>query len=130
MLLFESSNQNPISLANSKLVGIGIIAIAVASLAGCQPSEISIMDVEKQKNGKTVYLTGKVSHLAPFVDNAAYQLQDDTGTAWVVTSQVPPTLNTVVSIKGKIQYQSLPLATKELGDFYVIELEQLAAPLN
>ncbi len=130
MLLLESFNRKLILLANSKLFYIGIMAIAVASLVGCQPSEIHIIDVEKKKSGKTVHLTGKVTHLAPFIDNAAYKLQDDTGSVWVVTSQTPPTLNTIVSIKGKIQYQSLPFAETELGDFYVIELEQLEASLN
>ncbi len=145
MLLLERSNRKSerlrcgttelpltwlISLANSKLFYIGVLAIAVFSLVGCQPPEISIIDVEKKKSGKTVYLTGKVIHLAPFVDNAAYKLQDNTGSVWVVTSKTPPTLKAMVSIKGKIQYQSLPFAETELGDFYVIELQQLEAPLK
>ncbi len=130
MLFFEHSNPKVISGKNSKLSYMVAIAIAAIGLTGCQPSQINIINVEKQKSGKVVYLTGKVTNLAPFVNNAAYQLQDDTGSVWVVTSQTPPKLNSNISIKGKIQYQSLPLAETELGDFYIIELQQLEAPLK
>ena len=60
----------------------------------------------------------------------SFKLQNDTGNVWVVTSQTPPTLNAMASIRGKIQDQSLPFAEIELGDFYVIELQQLEASLN
>ena len=130
MLLFAHLNRKLTKLIYIRLFYIAIAAIAMTSLVGCQPPEINIIDVAKKKSGKTVYLTGKVINLAPFIDNAAYKLQDDSGAVWVVTSQNPPKINAIVSIKGKIQYQSLPFAETELGDFYVIELQQLEASLN
>ncbi|MGF1541678.1 MAG: DNA-binding protein [Pleurocapsa sp.] len=104
--------------------------ITLSSLFGCQSSQINIINVERQKSGKVVYLTGQVTHLAPFVDNAAYQLQDSTGSIWVVTSLTPPKLHSNISIKGKIQYQSLSFAEIDLGEFYIIELQQLKAPVR
>jgi hypothetical protein len=124
MLLLEHLNPKLISGKDSKLAYIVAIAVGAIGLFGCQPSPINIINVENQKSGKVIYLTGRVTHLAPFVGNAAYQLQDDTGSIWVVT-QTAPKLNSTINIKGKIQYQSLPLAETELGDFYIIELQQL-----
>ena len=95
----------------------------IAASVSCQASSIAIEKVTKQ-NGKTVYLTGKVVDLAPFVDNGAYQLQDPTGKVWIVSDRLPQ-LNQQIRVKGKIAYQSLPFAEQELGDFYLIELEQL-----
>ncbi|NJL53030.1 MAG: hypothetical protein HC930_14030 [Hydrococcus sp. SU_1_0] len=85
-----------------------------------------IEEVSPQKVGKTVYVTGKVVHLAPFIDNGAYQMEDGTGKVWVVSTQTLPQGNQQIKIKGKIEYQSLPFAQQELGDFYLVELERLS----
>ena len=103
---------------------------ALLGMLGCQPSLMSVEEISPRKVGKTIYLTGKVVHLAPFIDRAAYQIEDATGRVWIVTSQDPPQLNQQISIKGKVEYQSLPFAEQELGDFYVVELEQLESPID
>ena len=71
-----------------------------------------------------------ILQLAPFVNNAAYQVEDTTGKIWVVTNNAPPKLGQNISIKSKIEYQSLPFAEEELGDFYLLELEQLELPVK
>jgi hypothetical protein len=107
-----------------KLRQISVGVTLLASLVGCRTPVITIVESPK-KVGKTIYLTGKVVHLAPFLGNAAYQIEDATGKIWVVTTQTLPRSNQQINIKGKIEYQSLPLAEQELGDFYVVELERL-----
>lgn len=111
----------------NKLKRIGLAIALFTGLFGCQTPLIVIEEISAKKVGKTVYLTGKVVHQAPFLGNAAYQLEDDTGKVWVVTAQDLPHDNQKINIRGKIQYQSLPFAEQELGDFYLVELEQLPA---
>ena len=110
----------------NQLKYISLWGILLSILIGCKPSLISIAQISEKKVGKTVYLTGKVVHLAPFVDNAAYQIEDSTGRTWVVSDREVPALDRRITIKGKIEYQSLPFAERDLGDFYVVELEQLS----
>jgi uncharacterized protein YdeI (BOF family) len=98
----------------------------LASLFGCRTPVITIKE-SAQKVDKTVYLTGKVIRLAPFLGNAAYQIEDATGKIWVVTTQTLPQSNQQINIKGKVEYQSLPIAAQELGDFYLVELERLSS---
>ena len=112
----------------NKLKYISLWGILLSSSIGCEPSPISIAQVSEQKIGKNVYITGKVVHLAPFVDRAAYQVEDKTGRVWVVTTNTPPKLGQNIRIESKIEYQSLPFADRELGDFYLIELKQLELP--
>lgn len=114
----------------TRLWSIGLLAILLGSLIGCKPSLISIDEVFQKKAGKTVYLTGKVTHLAPFIDLAAYQIEDETGNIWVVTSETPPKIDTMITIKGKVEYQSLPFNQQELGGFYLVQLRQLEAPIK
>lgn len=109
-----------------RLRQISLGVTLLASLVGCQAPLITIKESPK-KVDQTVYLTGKVVHLAPFLGNGAYQIEDVTGKIWVVTTQTLPQLNQQLNLKGKIKYQSLPLAKQELGDFYLIELERLSS---
>lgn len=109
-----------------RLRQISLGVTLLASLVSCQTPLITIKESPK-KVDQTVYLTGKVVHLAPFLGNGAYQIEDVTGKIWVVTTQTLPQLNQQINLKGKIKYQSLPLAKQELGDFYLIELERLSS---
>ena len=103
---------------------ISLWILLLCSLVSCRASQIYIRDISS-KTGKNVYLTGKVVHLAPLVDRTAYQIEDTTGEVWVVTATEPPIYGQQIDIKGKVQYQSLPLVEQELGSFYVVELERI-----
>lgn len=111
--------------AVDKLKNMSLWWIILSSLISCQAPFTSIQEISVKKNGKTINLAGKVTRIAPFVSNAAYQLEDDTGKIWVVTEQNLPQLGQQINIKGKIEYQSLPFEEQELGDFYIVELKQL-----
>ena len=106
---------------------ISLWIVLLASLFGCQAPVITVEQISPKKVGKTVYLTGKIVRQAPFLGNAAYQLEDGTGKVWVVTKELPQSKQQI-NIKGKIQYQSLPFAEQELGDFYIVEIEQSSLP--
>jgi hypothetical protein len=110
----------------SKFQKISLWLALLATLVGCRSPLIVVAAVSAPKVGKTVYLTGKVVHLAPFLGNGAYQLADGTGKIWVVTTKTLPQKNQQINLKGKIAYQSLPLAEQELGEFYLVELERPA----
>lgn len=104
--------------------------IIFSSLIGCHAPFMAVQDISVKKTGKTINLTGKVIQVAPFIANAAYQLEDPTGKVWVVTDRNLPQLGQQINIKGKIEYQSLPFAEQELGDFYIVELEQLESSVK
>lgn len=117
----------------------GIFSIVVAGLVGCQQlSDFGIRTflltpisaIEQKKDGARVYLQGKVTHKAPFLGSGAYQLEDDTGSVWIVTTAPLPPIGEAVVIRGKVQYQSLPLAEQDWGEFYILELKQLETELN
>lgn len=89
----------------------------------------SIGDVQQKRQvDAEVYLRGKVENRAPFVGNAAYQLEDGTGSIWILTKQELPQLGDEVLLKGEVRYKSITLKElvgKDLGEVYVEEMEQL-----
>ena len=125
MLVSHANSHLKFKPVLNKLKYFSLWGILLSILIGCEPSQISIDEISAKKEGKTVYLTGKVVHLAPFVDNAAYQIEDTTGKVWVVTEQDTPQVGRKITVKGKIEYQSLPFAEGELGDFYLVEQAKL-----
>jgi hypothetical protein len=112
----------------------GIFSIVVAGLLGCQQlSDFGIRTflltpisaIEQKKDGAKVYLQGSVTHKAPFLGSGAYQLEDNSGSVWIVTTAPLPPIGKEALIKGKVQYESLPLADRDWGEFYILELKRL-----
>ncbi|MCU0515572.1 MAG: hypothetical protein MUC60_01675 [Oscillatoria sp. Prado101] len=89
--------------------------------------ETDLGDIQQKRDvNSTVYVRGKVEKRAPFLGKGgAYQLQDATGNVWVITNKTLPNLGDEVSIKGSVNYESIPVAGQELGEVYIKEQEQL-----
>lgn len=125
---------------NVRVFQLGLLPLLLGGLIGCNQLANSgfafpgrgnlpltqIGELQQQQNGDSiVYLKGKVGRGAPFLGSGAYQLQDPTGTVWVLTDESLPSQGDEVLIKGQVEYQSIPFGEQELGEFYLVELEQL-----
>ncbi len=89
---------------------------------------IPINAIADNKNHESIYITGTVIKVAPLLGNNAYQVQDSTGTIWVITPANLPSLGQTILIKCNIKSQSVSLITQELDELYLVELEKLANP--
>ncbi|NEO68182.1 hypothetical protein [Moorena sp. SIO3H5] len=116
------------------LVGAGTVGCSPLAHNGIHQLNISypgvkvtkIRDIPQNQNTiDTVYLRGKVTNQAPLLDANAYELKDATSTIWVVSQGTLPNIGDQVLIQGKPQFQSIPIAGQDLGEFFVQELEQL-----
>jgi len=86
---------------------------------------INIRDAKSSQKQGIVHLQGQVADIVPLMEPwQAYQLQDASGTVWVITSQEGLRKADRLLIKGNLRYQSIPLENQELGDFYIEEQER------
>ncbi|HEY9668080.1 MAG TPA: hypothetical protein V6C91_14815 [Coleofasciculaceae cyanobacterium] len=114
------------------VLGVGLIGCSNAPLgmSGFNIVNIGgnltqIGDISKNPTvDKVIYLQGQVTNRAPLLRYSAYQLKDATGTIWVFTNQAMPSIGDEVSIKGRLQFQSIPVGGQEVGELYV-QQEQL-----
>ena len=96
--------------------------VFLSSLAGCQSLEsaISSPGVNSIKSlspkDTLVYIKGKVSNQAPFLSSGSYQVTDETGKIWVLTSLPLPKVGESFLVKGELH--------SEEGELYVRELEK------
>ena len=122
-----------------RVLPLGTLSILIGGLLGCGQLSHSgvnvlqainvpvtnIRDIQTSRNANsTVYLKGKVVSLAPFLGSGAYELQDATGSIWVITKQIPAKGDEVL-IRSQVQYESIPVGGKDLGEVYAQEQEQM-----
>ena len=120
----------------------GLFSLLVGGMIGCtpvnylglaQPSTTPIGELSPQPSNVTtaeetiIYLEGTVVDRAPFMGSGSYQLQDETGTVWVVTNGPLPQTGETVQITGKVTYQSIPIGGQEMGELYILEVEKMEA---
>lgn len=78
-----------------------------------------INEIQKEKTNSTVRLQGRIVAQAPLLGQRAFELQDATGTVWVVTKEKLPVSGSEVKMTGKVRYQRILLDGKEQGTVYV-----------
>ena len=123
---------------NNAIIYLGIIISLNINLISCNyitPSAlldtkttISINAITDNQSKQSIYITGKVIKVAPLLGSNAYQVQDSTGSIWVVTTANLPSVGQTILIKCQIQSQSLSLKNQELDELYLVELEKIANP--
>lgn len=86
---------------------------------------VNISDITRKQNKEpTVYIRGKVIRQVPLVDWRVYQLQDATGSIWVLSKKTDLKPTEQVLIKGKVRHQSIPIAGKDFGEVYLEESQK------
>lgn len=116
---------------------LGITLFTLLVFASCVPLHVSDLQGNNLIFGKNVtpiqrikatqdkqgifYIQGKVERKVPLLDRRAYLINDSTGKIWVLTDQSNFREDDAVVIKGKLLYQSIPIADQEFGEIYLEE---------
>ena len=100
------------------IIVICFILVMILLASGCSKVN-KIADItanSAQYNGKTVNISGYVSNTlwVAVSGRGAYQVDDGSGTIWVVTNKEPPLKGVKVSVKGTVS-PAFTLGDKALG---------------
>ena len=131
------------SIAAGLATSVMAISVMAVSLAGCASSggskpDSGIQPIEFAIGASTiatikqspqinaiVQIKGRVSNRAPLLGKAAYELQDPTGSIWILTTGSLPNLGDELVLKGKLLYRSIQLNGKEQGSLYIEQQQEL-----
>jgi hypothetical protein len=69
-------------------------------------------------------LQGQVDQHLPLVGQTLYQLTDNSGRLWVITTEPPPPLGAQVTLRATIHYKSILMRGQDIGEYYAEELER------
>lgn len=123
---FSSIGLVAVGLVLSSLSAIGCGAspeLPAASnnvLSLVQPGERSKIRDLGSKRDRTVLVEGKIKAQAPLMGGQrAYEVQDATGSIWVVTSQSVPATGSQVTVQGKVRLEKIDLAGQDQSALYL-----------
>jgi hypothetical protein len=81
-----------------------LVCAASVGLAGCRETTIGRLLAEPDRwRNKDVTLVGDVVQSASLLGRGAYQLDDGTGTIWVISSHGVPRQGARVAVKGEVK---------------------------
>jgi uncharacterized protein YdeI (BOF family) len=96
------------------------LLIDLSSCGGVAVEDVTkIAAIQRQNTDAVVFLSGKVTTRAPLLGQQAYEIQDETGTIWVLTKANAPAPGMTVQVRGKVRYESIVLAGKDQGSVYI-----------
>ncbi len=78
-----------------------------------------------QSRRDPVYLAGTVERQIPLVGQGLYELVDDSGAIWVLSTAAPPPVGTPLTLRATLQYEQILLGGQDIGEYYAEELERL-----
>lgn len=99
------------------------VCLVLVGLAGCGVSSVRSVHDHPRRNwfNATVELEGQVIDRVPLIGAEVYQLQDATGKIWILTRNASLKPGERLLVKGRVRFESIPIAGKERGEAYIEE---------
>jgi len=98
--------------------------LSIVSGCGVGVNVTPISELTNTRENTEVILHGTAIDLVPFLDSGAYQLQDETGTVWVVSPTDLPTSGESLQITGILVDRSIPINGVDYGEIYIEEIDR------
>lgn len=110
---------------SSRFLLIGSL-VSLLGLVACESKFTPLAEVKRQQSHQDeIYVEGIVRDRVPLLKRGAYQLQDETGTIWVITQQSLPESGQAVTIQAKIKSKSIVLHKQLSQEVYLQEVQRL-----
>jgi hypothetical protein len=90
-------------------------------------SQLSVTSINQLQQSRPrvptqVNLRGKVQKLVPLAGATAYQLQDSSGSIWVISPN-RPNVGDILLIRGQTRYEAIIVTGQDRGEVYIQEQE-------
>ena len=87
---------------------------------GRQPI-VSIDSLQVDQVGEMVMIAGSVSQRSPLLEGWLYQVQDESGSLWVVTRTSEPEVGQPAIVEGTVQYEAIVVEGIDSSEIYLEE---------
>lgn len=109
---------------------LGVMVAIGFGVAGGGVTSVRSVHNNPQRHwfNSTVKLEGMVIDRVPLLNAEVYQLQDETGKIWILTPYSNQEPGERLLVKGKVRFESIPIAGQELGEAYIEEQNREVVP--
>jgi hypothetical protein len=80
---------------------------------------------DRYDEGAVVQVSGTVGDRVPLVDAQIYQLQDETGSVWVLTTDTSIQSGDRLTVEGRVEIEVIELGNSTMQERYLREIEQV-----
>jgi len=82
---------------------------------------VPIASLMADREADRVAVSGTVTQRAAILDGWLYEVQDETGSLWVLTEQSEPVVGAIAKVEGIIRYESIVVGEIDAGSIYLEE---------
>ncbi|MBE9061085.1 hypothetical protein [cf. Phormidesmis sp. LEGE 11477] len=83
------------------------------------PMAINALSAERAED--KVAISGRVMQRVAILDGWLYQIQDDTGSLWVLTRQSEPSVGDAATVSGIVKYEAIVIDAIDASEIYLEE---------
>jgi hypothetical protein len=94
------------------------------NLGLASPPTVKVEEISQEQN--RIKVEGIVLSLIPLINGFAYELEDETGSVWVVTGEQKPRVGDTLSVEGMVKYQDFMIDGEDQGSIYLEQVTILA----
>lgn len=119
-------------LASSAISGCAVSEVGPEPVAEVSPVRLpafrlssrpatTINSLTDQQVDDTITVSGKIAQRAAVLEGWLYQVQDETGSLWVLTDREAPEVGESVTVEGAVRYEPIVIGDINASDFYLEE---------
>lgn len=82
---------------------------------------VSIDSLKRDQADETVAIAGNITQRVALLEGWLYQVQDETGSVWVVASSSEPEIGQSALIEGTVRYEAIVVESIDAGEVYLEE---------
>ncbi len=82
---------------------------------------VAIGSIAGEEGDKKVTISGTVTKRVAILGGWLYQVSDDSGSLWVLTTTSNPTVGQIATVEGTIRYEAIAVGEIDAGDVYLAE---------
>lgn len=96
-------------------------SVRLPSIRLSNRSTVTIESLAADKANDTVSIEGRVIQHVGILEGSLYQVQDDTGSVWVLSDKAGPEVGQLARIDGVVRYEAIVVGEIDAGDVYLEE---------
>ncbi|MEL6815806.1 MAG: hypothetical protein AAFP03_13480 [Cyanobacteria bacterium J06598_3] len=96
-------------------------AVRLPSIRLSSRSTVTIDSLAADKANDSVSVEGRVVQTVGILEGSLYQVQDDTGSLWVLSDRTGPEVDQRVTVAGVVRYEAIVVGEIDAGDVYLEE---------
>lgn len=97
------------------------MAVRLPAIRLANRPAVDIGELTSEKADRTVAVSGRVTQRSALLEGWLYQVQDSSGSVWILTEKEAPAVNESVTVEGTVRYEPVVVGEIDASGIYLEE---------